>query len=162
MSRGYNKIILMGNLARDPDVRYTPNKQKVARITVAVGREWKKRDTNEKQSHTDFINVVCWQFLADLCDSYLKKGRPVHLEGRLSVRDYYDQKTGQRKWTTEVIAENIVLLPSAKRSDEPANPDGFSGYQNNSDYSDMGDMGSLRDEQGFADDLGSGDVEIPF
>lgn len=56
MSRGYNKVILMGNLARDPDVRITPQKQKVARITIAVGREWKNKDTNEKQSHTDFIN----------------------------------------------------------------------------------------------------------
>jgi single-strand DNA-binding protein len=186
MSRGFNRVILMGNLTRDPDVRYTPSKQKVARITVAVGRQWKNKATGELQSHTDFINVVAWSFLADLCERYLRKGRPVLLEGRLSVREYDDSKTGQRKWFTEVVADNIVLLSSGRRDDsysyDSQNED--SGQQqrqepasrqraHSSDAVSSGDMASLRGEAGFedefpldfselGDDDGPGDVDIPF
>ena len=116
MSRGYNRTVLMGNLARDPDVRFTPNKQKVARITVAIGRQWKNKATGELQSHTDFIPVVAWGASADICERYLKKGRPVLVEGRITVRDFDDIKTGQHRWVTEVVAENIVLLSSDRKS----------------------------------------------
>lgn len=184
MSRGFNRAVLMGNLARDPDVRFTPSKQKVARITVAVGRQWKNKATGELQSHTDFVNVVAWSFLADLCERYLKKGRPVLVEGRISVRDYDDQKTGQHRWVTEVVADNIVLLSSGRRDDEA--PSGYSrpeqssqqgysstqSYQSSDAISAGADMGSLREEAGFEDEFpldfsemngdGQGDVDIPF
>ena len=185
MSRGYNRTVLMGNLARDPDVRFTPNKQKVARITVAIRRQWKNKATGELQSHTDFIPVVAWGASADICERYLKKGRPVLVEGRITVRDFDDIKTGQHRWVTEVVAENIVLLSSGRREDE-----GSGGYQQQSygggqqsgygrapqpqsDAMAAPDMGSLRGEAGFEDDFpldfselggpdSSGDVEIPF
>lgn len=183
MSRGFNRAVLMGNLARDPDVRFTPSKQKVARITVAIGRQWKNKATGELQSHTDFVNVVAWSFLADLCERYLKKGRPVLVEGRISVRDYDDPKTGQHRWVTEVVADNIVLLSSGRRDDEA--PSGYSrpeqssqqGYSStqshqSSDALSGADMGSLREEAGFEDEFpldfsemngdGQGDVDIPF
>ena len=117
MSRGFNKVIIMGNLARDPDVRHTPSKQKVARITVAVGRQWKNKATGELENRTDFISVVAWGFSADICERYLAKGRPVLIEGRLQVRDYDDPKTGQHKWITEVLAENITLMSAGRRED---------------------------------------------
>ena len=181
MSRGYNKVILMGNLVRDPDVRHTPSKQKVARITIAVGRQWKNKVTGELQSQTDFIPVVAWAALADLCDRYLRKGRPVLVEGRMQVRDYDDPKTGTRKWVTEVIAENLTLLPSGRRDDDsygdvPA-PRASQGQTKSyaapqSSYGD--DVGSLRDEADFEEDFpldfsdmgdssgGAGDVDVPF
>jgi len=106
--RGYNRAVLMGNLAKDPDVRAAGG-TKVARITVACGRRWKDRN-GEPRSETDFVPVVLWGSLADLAERYLRKGRPVLVEGRISVRDYDDPKTGQRKWTTEVVADNLVLL----------------------------------------------------
>jgi single-strand DNA-binding protein len=115
MARGYNRVIIMGNLARDPDVRFTPSKQKVARITVAIGRQWKNKTSGELQSHTDVVTVSAWNYVADICDRYLKKGRPVLVEGRLSVRDFDDAKTGQHRWVTEVVADNIVLLGSPRR-----------------------------------------------
>ncbi|MDO5562073.1 MAG: single-stranded DNA-binding protein [Synergistaceae bacterium] len=179
MSRGYNRVVLMGNLAKDPDVRFTPSKQKVARITVAVGSQWKNKQTGELQSHTDFVPVVAWRFTADLCEKYLKKGRPVLVEGRISVRDFDDVKTGQHRWVTEVVADNIVLLSSGRRDE-----DGTSNYPTHTEQSAYpkpqsdavagGDMGSLREEQGFEDEFpldfsemngaaeGPGDVEIPF
>lgn len=108
----------MGNLARDPDIRHTPSKQKVARITVAVGRQWKNKMTGETQSQVDFIPVVAWTFLADICERFLRKGKPVLVEGRMQVREYEDIKTGTRKWATDVVAENLTLLPSGRRDGE--------------------------------------------
>jgi single-strand DNA-binding protein len=181
MSRGFNRVILMGNLARDPDIRHTPNKQKVARITVAVGRQWKNKVTGELQSHTDFVPVVAWTFLADICDRYLRKGRPVLVEGRIQVREYEDAKTGTRKWATEVVADNIVMLSSGRREDDsygeipaprPAQSAGQSYKQAGSPY--QGDVGSLRDDINFEEDFpldfselndpqdSSGEVDVPF
>ncbi|MCE5201064.1 MAG: single-stranded DNA-binding protein [Synergistaceae bacterium] len=181
MSRGYNRVVLMGNLAKDPDVRFTPSKQKVARITVAIGRQWKNKATGELQNHTDFVSVVAWGFSADICERYLKKGRPVLVEGRISVRDFDDVKTGQHRWVTEVVAENIVLLGSGRREDEGTSDysSSHAAVQQNHPKQQMsdavlgGDMGSLREEEGFEDEFpldfseisgseGPGDVEIPF
>ena len=123
MSRGYNRVVLMGNLARDPDVRFTPTKQKVARITVAIGRQWKNKVTGELQSHTDFVPVAVWGPQADVCERYLRKGRPVLVEGRISVRDFDDLKTGQRRCsaqgagtTTSSTAEATSRAPEADSS----------------------------------------------
>lgn len=182
MSKDFNKVIIMGRLARDPDVRFTPTKQKVARITVATGRQWKNKQTGELQSHTDFISVTAWSFSADLCERYLKKGSQLLVEGRLSTRDYDDLKTGQHKWVTEVVAENIVLLGSPRRDGDSfseQNPSYAqqpqSSYHTQQQPSDAasGYMGSLRGESGFDDEFpldfsdlnsaeGSGDVQIPF
>ncbi|OUO93815.1 single-stranded DNA-binding protein [Cloacibacillus sp. An23] len=181
MSRGYNRVVLMGNLARDPDVRFTPTKQKVARITVAIGRQWKNKVTGELQSHTDFVPVAVWGAQADVCERYLRKGRPVLVEGRISVRDFDDIKTGQRRWVTEVVADNIVLLSSGRRDDDQGGyqQQSYGGGQQQyqrapqSDAMPAPDMGSLRNEAGFEDEFpldfselngpdSSGDVEIPF
>lgn len=188
MSRGFNKVILMGNLARDPDIRHTPSKQKVARITVAVGRQWKNKVTGELQNQTDFVPVVAWAFLADICDRYLRKGKPVLVEGRLQIREYEDPKTGSRKWATEVIAENLTMLPSGRRDDDsfgdvPMPPHNQQQSQNagarqhgnaSATHYSNNDVGSLRDEVDFEEDFpldfselgdhsdGPGDVDVPF
>ncbi|MDR1965259.1 MAG: single-stranded DNA-binding protein [Synergistaceae bacterium] len=181
MSKGFNRVILMGNLARDPDIRHTPNKQKVARITVAVGRQWKNKATGELQSHTDFIPVVAWMFLADICDRYLRKGRPVLVEGRLQVREYEDAKTNSRKWATEVVADNIVLLSSGRRDEEsygeipaPRPPQPAPPQKPQTAPYQGGDVGSLRDDIEFEEDFpldfselgdssdSDGEVDVPF
>jgi single-strand DNA-binding protein len=185
MSRGFNKVILMGNLARDPDIRHTPSKQKVARITVAVGRQWKNKLTGELQKQTDFIPVVAWAFLADRCDRYLRKGNPVLVEGRMQVREYEDPKTGGRKWATEVVAENLTLLSSGRRDDDsygdipaprqqqPYQSRPAPAPQHEQTPQDDGDVGSLRDEIEFEEDFpldfselgessGNSDVDVPF
>lgn len=183
MSRDFNKVILMGRLARDPEVRFTPSKQKVARFTICTGRQWKNKATGELQSHTDFITVTAWSFTADLLERYVKKGSQILVEGRISTRDYDDLKTGQHKWVTEVVAENIVLLGAPRKEGDQAGgfqQQGYGGqpaYQHQQPQSDAmpaPDLGSLRGESGFDDgfpldfsELGgpgdqSGDVEIPF
>jgi single-strand DNA-binding protein len=161
MSRGFNKVILMGNLARDPDVRYTPSKQKVARITVAIGRQWKSAN-GEVQNQTDFVPVVLWGSLADICERYLRKGRPVLIEGRISVRDFDDPKSGQHRWITEVVASGLTLLSGGRREDD-ASP-----YPTGSSRGSFGDFGSLRDDKDFGDEfpmdistLSDGDEDQP-
>jgi single-strand DNA-binding protein len=184
MAKGFNKVIIMGNLARDPDVRHTPSQQKVARITVAVGRQWKNKMTGELQSQTDFIPVVAWSYLADTCERFLRKGKPVLVEGRLQVRDYEDAKTGTRKWATEVVADNVVVLPSGRRDDDaygeiPAPRPAQSSYQPARPQpvpNQNVDVGSLRDDIDFEEDFPldfsntelndpsdeAGEVEVPF
>ena len=181
MSRDFNKVIVMGRLARDPDVRFTPNKQKVVRFTICTGRQWKNKSTGETQSHTDFINTTAWGGTADIIERYTKKGSQVLIEGRISTNDFDDPKTGQHRWVTEVVAENIVLLGSGRRDDEgsseysqrPQAPQGGYTRPASSEAVSTGDMGSLREEAGFEDEFpldfsemggveGPGDVQIPF
>lgn len=159
--RGYNRAVLMGNVVRDPDIRFTPNKQKVARMTIAIGREWKNKGTNARESHTDFVNVVAWSFLADLCERYLKKGRPVLVEGRISVRNYDDQKSGQKRQITEIVADNVVLLGGGNGESN--------GYAQREPKAGVpGDMGytqpAFDDELLDLPEIGGtgGDVDIPF
>lgn len=158
--RGYNRVILKGNLTKDPEVRYTPQKQKVAKFTVAVGRQWKDKETGEQQSHTDFINTVAWGVQADIAEKYLKKGNPVLVEGRLSVRNYDDQKTGQKRWITEVVISEIVLLGGGKG-------EGDSSARHEPKDDIPGDMGYTQPayNEEFPLDfsgMGDGDVDIPF
>ena len=178
MARGFNKVMLMGNLARDPDVRYTPNKQKVARFTIATGRQWKNRTTGELQEHTDFISCVAWGNTADIIERFLRKGRPVFVEGRITSRDFDDPKTGQHRWVTEVNVDNVILLGSPNRQDSAADTGYGQPQQYSAPVSDgfgSSDMGSLREETGFDDEFpldfseikkdggeDSGDVDIPF
>ncbi len=140
MARGFNKAILMGNLARDPEVRYTTSKQAVAKLTVAVNRQWKNRD-GEVQDQADFIPVVVWGSQAENCERYLRKGSPVLVEGRIQVRNY-ESGTGERRWVTEVVAQGVTFLGTRKESGEGFSPDTDTGSRG----------GSLR-EKGFGDEF---------
>lgn len=105
----YNKVFLIGNLARDPELRYTPSGIPVVRMTVAVNRPKSKgkQDADDK-GEVDFIPVVAWRRLAEICGEYLKKGRPVSIEGRLQVRSY--EKGGVQKTMAEVVADGMQML----------------------------------------------------
>lgn len=114
-----NKVILIGNLTKDPELRYTPNGVAVATFTVAVNRP---RTNQAGEKETDFINIVSWQKLADLCASYLRKGRKAAIEGRMQTRSY-DNKEGKKIFVTEVVAENVEFLDGNKEDRKPANND---------------------------------------
>lgn len=139
MARGFNKVILMGNLARDPEIRYTVDKRAWARFTIAVNRQWKGRN-GELQSSADFIPVVVWGPQAENCERYLRKGQAVLVEGRLQVRNYED-KSGNRRYVTEVAAQTVNFVGS-KRDDS-------SGFSKESDSGK--NFGSIRD-RGFGED----------
>jgi single-strand DNA-binding protein len=106
-----NKVILIGNLGRDPETRYSTSGAAITNITVATSRQWKDKASGEKREETEWHRVVFYDRLAEIAGEYLKKGRPVYVEGRLKTRKWQD-KEGQDRYTTEIIAEEMQLLGS--------------------------------------------------
>ncbi len=104
-----NKVILIGNLGRDPEVRYTPSGAAICNVSVATTRNWKDKNSGEKVEETEWHRVVFYDRLAEIAGEYLKKGRPVYVEGRLKTRKWTD-KDGIEKYTTEIIADQMQLL----------------------------------------------------
>ena len=104
-----NKVIILGNLGRDPELRYTPSGSAVCNVSIATTRNWKSREGGERQEETEWHRVVFYDRLAEIAGEYLKKGRPVYVEGRLKTRKWQD-KEGKDNYTTEIIAEQMQLL----------------------------------------------------
>ena len=121
-----NKAMIIGNLGRDPEMRYTPSGQAVTQFTVAVNRNYKDHDGNW-QEETEWFRVVAWGPLAERTAEYLRKGRKVYVEGRLQTRQWEGQD-GQKRYTTELIAQTVTQLdPRPRDGDQPADATGFSG-----------------------------------
>lgn len=110
MARSLNRVQLIGNLTRDPELRYTPNGNAVCTFGLATNRSW-TTDAGDKREETDFHRIVAWNKLAELCSQFLVKGRKVYVEGRLSTRSWTGQD-GQQKSTTEIVIEDMILLDS--------------------------------------------------
>lgn len=106
-----NRVILIGRLTRDPEIRYTQSGKAFSRFTVAVDRRFSRAAQQEGQQTADFIPVTCWEKLAEICGNNLTKGRRVGIEGRIQVRSY-DGSDGQRKYATDVVADNVEFLDS--------------------------------------------------
>ncbi len=104
-----NKVILIGNLGKDPEVRYTPSGAAVCNLRIATTRNWKNRDSGERQEETEWHSVVLYDRQAEVAGEYLRKGRPVYIEGRLKTRKWQD-KDGNDRYTTEIVAESMQLL----------------------------------------------------
>lgn len=105
---GINKVILVGNLGRDPEVKTIDSGAKVARFTLATSEVYKDRSTGERKEMTEWHNVICWRNLADIAEKYLSKGRQIYVEGRLRTRSWEDN--GVKRFTTEVYADVIQML----------------------------------------------------
>jgi len=132
-----NRVILIGRLTRDPELKYTPNGTAVANFTLAVDRAFRSANAQgEREKETDFIPIVVWQKQAENCANYLGKGSLAAVDGRMQVRSY-DDKDGIRRWVTEVVADTVRFLD--KRSDSKA-----------------GDFSQAGGDMGFTDD------DIPF
>ncbi|WP_263081785.1 single-stranded DNA-binding protein [Endozoicomonas sp. Mp262] len=106
MARGVNKVILIGNLGNDPDVRYTPNGSAVANLSVATSESWKDRNTGQTQEKTEWHRVVIFGKLAEIAQQFLRKGSKVYLEGKLQTRKWQDQQ-GQDRYTTEIVVDSF-------------------------------------------------------
>ena len=119
MSGSVNKVILIGNLWKDPDVRHLENGATVANFPIATSENYKDRKTGEKVSQTEWHNIVVWRGLADITERYLKKGDKVYIEGKLRTRSWQDQD-GNTKYTTEVVADNLTML--GKSPDNSTSP----------------------------------------
>lgn len=132
MSNSVNKVILVGRLGKDPEVKYTQGGTAIARFSLATDEVWKDQ-SGEKQQKTEWHNIVAWNKLAEICGQYLAKGRLVYIEGRLQTRSWED-KEGNKRTTTEIRADNMVMLggkPDEARAekshsttpDNPADPE---------------------------------------
>ena len=152
-----NKVIIVGNLGKDPEVRYLPSGAAICNITVATSRQWKDKTSGERQEETEWHRIVFFDRMAEIAGEYLKKGRPVYVEGRLRTRKWTD-KEGVERYTTEITATDMQLLGSRDgggggASDEsgdgasaarpaaarPAAPAGKAPAKSNTGFDDMDD-----------------------
>jgi single-strand DNA-binding protein len=137
MAGSINKVILIGNLGKDPEVRHLENGACVANFSIATSENYKDRKTGEKVSQTEWHNIVIWRALAEIAEKYLKKGDKVYIEGKLKTRSWQDQE-GKNRYTTEVIADNLTMLgksPENKTSVENNNPIADKPAVQNDDFS---------------------------
>jgi len=114
MSRTLNKVMLIGNVGKDPEVNFTPSGVKVTQFRLATSETWKDKD-GAVQEHTDWHTVIAWRGLADIVEKLLKRGSRVYIEGKIQSRTFEDRE-GNKRYVTEIVAENLLLL-DAKRSD---------------------------------------------
>lgn len=151
MARGVNKVILVGNLGQDPEVKYMPSGQAVCNISVATTDSWSDKASGEKQERTEWHRVVFFRRLAEIAGEYLRKGSQVYIEGRLQTRKWQDQ-SGVEKYTTEIIANEMQMLggrggAGGSAFDAPPSDEGF------------GSSASSKPSPSTADDF---DDDIPF
>ncbi|MFK7692296.1 single-stranded DNA-binding protein [Paenibacillus sp. HJGM_3] len=166
-----NRVILIGRLTRDPELRYTPAGVAVTQFTLAVDRPFTNQQSQQREA--DFINIVTWRQLAEQCANYLRKGRLTAVEGRIQVRNY-DNNEGKRVYVTEVIADNVRFLESANSANnqrEEAPP--FQDEGGGRNYGGAGSSGGSRNSGGnartnsdpFSDDgkpIDISDDDLPF
>jgi single-strand DNA-binding protein len=109
MARGVNKVILVGNLGKDPEIRYMPNGNAVANLTLATSESWKDKQTGDQQEKTEWHRIVMFRRLAEIAGEYLKKGSQVYIEGKLQTRKWQDN-SGNDRYTTEIVANEMQML----------------------------------------------------
>ncbi len=156
MARGVNKVILIGNLGADPDVRYMPNGSAVANVTVATSTVWRDKQSGELVERTEWHRVVFFSRLAEIVGEYLRKGSKIYIEGSLRTRKWQDKTTGVDRFTTEIVANEMQMLDSRTGHSRQ----GEGGHQ-------AADFGHEQDaipefNQGADDHAGNFDDDIPF
>jgi single-strand DNA-binding protein len=151
MSRTLNKVMLIGNVGKDPELKYTPSGIPVTSFRLATSETWKDRDNNI-QEHTDWHTIVAWRGLAEVIQKLVKKGSRVYIEGRIQTRTF-DDKSGSHRHVVEVLAENMLMLDIRKRLD------GY-GFDKDSDFIDHG-VGSADYDDSY-DIPPHGEDEFPF
>lgn len=149
MARGVNKVILIGNLGKDPEVRYMPSGGAVTNVTIATSESWKDKQSGEQQERTEWHNVVFFNRLAEIAGEYLKKGSKVYVEGSLRTRKWQD-KEGKDRYTTEIVAGEMQMLDSR------------GGGGGGSAQAREGDSGSWQKEAPATESAGEFDDDIPF
>jgi single-strand DNA-binding protein len=119
--KSINKVILIGNLGKDPELKYTPQGTPVAKLSVATNERFKGKD-GQWQDRTEWHNVVLWQRLAEIAGEHLKKGSKIYIEGRLETRSWDDKQSGQKKYATEIVAKDLVMLGADGRTANTSAP----------------------------------------
>jgi single-strand DNA-binding protein len=120
---GINKVIIVGNLGKDPEVSYVPSGAAVAKFSVATSETWKDKNTGEKKERTEWHRIVAWDKLGEICGKYLAKGRQVYVEGKLQTHSY-DDKEGVKRYVTEIIAQDVEFLGGNRDASDPGRSGG--------------------------------------
>ena len=149
----FNKIILMGNLTRDPEVRYTTGGSAVTEISLAVNRQWTDRQTKERKEEVTFVEVTLWGRTAEIAGEYLSKGRPCMIEGRLQLDRWEDKETGKNRSKLKVVGESLQLLGGRS--------DGDSGGSQ-APRQQAGQQDTRTPDAAFYDAPSTGDGDVPF
>lgn len=158
----FNKVILMGNLTRDPELKYTPKGTAIADIGLAINRTW-KNDAGERQEDCTFVNVTLWGRTAEIVGEYCKKGDPLHVEGRLQLDQWDDRQTGQKRSALKVIGEHIQLIASKGSGRREEGAGGRQEPQQGSRGSRAGQTPPRGAQRSPADpDLDAPEEDIPF
>jgi len=121
MPKSVNKVILVGNVGKDPEVKYTPSGTPVAKFSLATNEKYKDR-SGEWQERTEWHNIVAWQRLAEIVGEYVKKGAKLYIEGKLQTSSWEDRESGTKKYRTEIVARDLVLLGSHENSSSDDRP----------------------------------------
>lgn len=151
MAQSLNRVTLIGNLGRDPEVRHIDQDRVVARFSVATTESYTDRNTGQLIENTDWHNVTCWRGLAKIAETYLKKGHKVYIEGKLKTRQYQD-KDGVTKYATDVVADNLIMLTPRDQNQ---------GQQNNQQNYPPA-QGSTTSFSAPQTDMGGDDDDLPF
>lgn len=152
MARGVNKVILIGNLGRDPEVRYTPSGMAVANVALATSESWKDKQSGEMQERTEWHRVVFYQRLAEIAGEYLRKGSKIFIEGKIRTSKWQDKTTGQDRYTTEIIADNMQMLDSKGGSGAGMGEPAFEKQSAGAQASSNSDAAAIPSDQ-FDDDI---------
>jgi single-strand DNA-binding protein len=165
----FNRVILMGNLTRDPEVRYVPSGQAVAEIGLAVNRTWYDKQTNSKKEEVTFVDVTLWGRDAEVAGEYLSKGRPVLIEGRLSLDQWDDKATGQKRSKLKVVGERMTMIGSRGEGGGGGGGPPGGASQGRPQRGSSESAGSTSDYGGdyggageFGGGGGGGDSDVPF
>jgi single-strand DNA-binding protein len=169
----FNKVILVGNLTRDPQVKYTTGGTAVAELGLAVSRQWFDKQSNTKKEETTFVDVTLWGRTAEIAGEYLAKGRPVLIEGRLQLDTWDDRETGQKRSKLKVVGENMTMLGSRGDGGGGGGGGGSAGRApaaagRDQSGGDQGSSGHEADSYPSYEDTSSGPVsgppsdEVPF
>ena len=159
----FNKVFLLGNLGRDPESRALPSGQPVANFPMATSRKWRDRDGNQ-QEQTEWHNIVCFGRLAEIAGQYLTKGKQVFVEGRIQTRSWDDRNTGEKRYRTEVVADNFQMLGGPGGGGGGRGGGGYGDYDE-SQYGGSPGYGGEGGESGGSGGGGGGggdDDDIPF
>ncbi|MCD6056105.1 MAG: single-stranded DNA-binding protein [Gammaproteobacteria bacterium] len=148
-SRGINKVILVGNLGADPEVRYMPSGDAVASLSVATSESWKDKATGEAQERTEWHRVVLFKRLGEIAGEYLRKGSKVYIEGKLRTRKWQDQ-SGQDRYTTEIVADQMQMLDSRTAGPGASN---ISSAPGSAKPHDLSETAVPAGDDGFDDDI---------
>ena len=159
MARGVNKVILIGNLGSDPEVRYTPDGVPVANFSLATTESWNDRNTGERQERTEWHRLVLWRRQAEVAQQYLKKGSKIYVEGKLQTRSWDDQ-SGQKRYTTKIVVFDMQMLDS--RGEGGGGSGGSGGGGRDAGYNAGGQNAGPAAQSDAPPPPGGDDDDLPF